>query len=86
MKFHILNDLHIEFEDFVPPATDADVVILAGDIGVGMEGLRWAEARFLNKPVTYVPGNHELYHHDIDRGSVISIPIFWRLPYWRIEP
>jgi len=35
MKLHILNDLHIEFEDFTPPETDADIVILAGDIGVG---------------------------------------------------
>ena len=65
MKLHILNDLHIEFEDFDPPATDADVVVLAGDIGVGMEGLRWAEDRFPDKPVIYVPGNHEFYHHDI---------------------
>ena len=65
MKLHILNDLHIEFEDFEPPATDADVVVLAGDIGVGMEGLRWAEDRFPDKPVIYVPGNHEFYHHDI---------------------
>ena len=65
MKLHILNDLHIEFEDFEPPATDADVVVLAGDIGVGMEGLRWAEDRFPNKHVIYVPGNHEFYHHDI---------------------
>ncbi len=65
MKLHILNDLHIEFEDFVPPATDADVVILAGDIGVGMEGLRWAEARFPGRLVIYVPGNHEFYHHDL---------------------
>ena len=65
MKLHILNDLHIEFDDFVPPATDADVVILAGDIGVGLEGLRWTEARFPDKPVIYVPGNHEFYHHDL---------------------
>jgi len=65
MKLHILNDLHIEFEDFEPPATDADVVVLAGDIGVGMEGLRWAEDRFPDKPVIYVPGNHEFYHHDL---------------------
>jgi hypothetical protein len=56
MNLHILNDLHIEFEDFVPPVADADVVILAGDIGVGMEGLRWAEARFPDRPVIYVPG------------------------------
>lgn len=65
MKLHILNDLHIEFEDFAPPATDADVVILAGDIGVGVQGLRWAKERFPDKPVIYVPGNHEFYHHDI---------------------
>jgi Icc-related predicted phosphoesterase len=65
MKLYILNDLHIEFEDFVAPATDANVVILAGDIGVGMDGLRWAEARFPDMPVIYVPGNHEFYHHDI---------------------
>jgi Icc-related predicted phosphoesterase len=65
MKLHILNDLHIEFEDFTPPETVADVVILAGDIGVGLEGLRWAEDRFPDRPVIYVPGNHEFYHHDI---------------------
>ena len=65
MKLHILNDLHIEFEDFESPATDADVVVLAGDIGVGLEGLRWAEARFPDRPVIYVPGNHEFYHHDL---------------------
>jgi len=49
MKLHILNDLHIEFEDFEPPVSDADVVVLAGDIGV--EGLRWAEARFPDMPL-----------------------------------
>lgn len=65
MKLHTLNDLHIEFEEFTPPETGADVVVLAGDIGVGMEGLRWVEARFVDTPVIYVPGNHEFYHHDI---------------------
>ena len=65
MKLHILNDLHIEFEDFTPPETDADIVILAGDIGVGIGGLQWAEAQFPDRPVIYVPGNHEFYHHDI---------------------
>ena len=65
MKLHILNDLHIEFEDFTPPETDADIVILAGDIGVGLGGLQWAEAQFPDRPVIYVPGNHEFYHHDI---------------------
>jgi len=67
MKLHVLNDLHIEFEDFEPPATDTEVVVLAGDIGVGMGGLQWAEKRFPDRPVIYVPGNHEFYHHDITR-------------------
>ncbi len=65
VKLHILSDLHIEFEAFEPPATDADVVILAGDIGVGAGGLHWAATRFRNRPVIYVPGNHEFYHRDI---------------------
>lgn len=64
MKLRILSDLHIEFADFAPPGVDCDVVILAGDIGVGMGGLRWAESRFPDRPVVYVLGNHEFYFHD----------------------
>ncbi|MEE8428449.1 MAG: metallophosphoesterase [Gammaproteobacteria bacterium] len=65
MRLHILNDLHVEFGEFCPPETDAHVAVLAGDIGVGKEGLDWAKEHFLDKPVIYVPGNHEFYHHDI---------------------
>ncbi|MYB89436.1 MAG: hypothetical protein F4X93_05705 [Proteobacteria bacterium] len=66
MKVHVLNDLHIEFEDFKPPATSADVVVLAGDIGVGLQGLYWAQERFPDRPVIYVPGNHEYYRYNTD--------------------
>lgn len=65
MRLHILSDLHTEFSDFEPPGTDADVVVLAGDIGVGTGGIEWAAGEFPDKPVVYVPGNHEYYHHDI---------------------
>lgn len=65
MKLHVLSDLHTEFADFSPPATDADVVILAGDIGVGLGGIKWAARRFPKAPVIYVPGNHEFYDYDI---------------------
>ena len=65
MKLHILSDLHIEFVEFAPPQTESDVVVLAGDIGVGLSGLNWASAYFKNTPVVYVPGNHEYYHHDL---------------------
>ena len=40
-------------------------MILAGDIGVGLEGLRWAEERFPDRLVINVPGNHEFYRHDL---------------------
>ena len=66
MKIHLLNDLHIEFGDFVPPVADADVVILAGDIGVGLGALPWVDRCFPDKPVIYVPGNHEYYRHDLN--------------------
>lgn len=65
MKIHILSDLHTEFSDFDPPETDADVVVLAGDIGVGSGGIQWAERWSPKVPVIYVPGNHEFYGRDV---------------------
>ena len=65
MKIHILNDLHVEFGDFTVPETGADVIIMADDIGVGMQGLDWIESQNLSKTVIYIPGNHEFYNHDI---------------------
>lgn len=38
MKLHVLGDLHTEFAEFSPPDSDADVVVLAGDIGAGLGG------------------------------------------------
>ncbi|MGH8194323.1 MAG: metallophosphoesterase [Woeseiaceae bacterium] len=72
MKLHILSDLHTEFADFVPPHTDAEAVILAGDIGVGVEGMRWAARHFTAHPVISVPGNHEFYGHDIDSTAELA--------------
>ena len=65
MRLHILSDLHLEFGWVELPPTDADLVILAGDIHLGREGLRWAQQQFPNKPVVYVLGNHEFYRHTI---------------------
>lgn len=60
-KLHIMSDIHLEFSTFEPPATDADIIILAGDIGKGDKGIYWARETFPNKPILYVPGNHEFY-------------------------
>ena len=65
MRLHILCDLHLEFGPAKIPATDADVVVLAGDIHLGREGRRWARQRFSDQPVVYVLGNHEFYRHSL---------------------
>lgn len=65
MKIHVLSDLHIEYADFSIPQTNADVIVLAGDIGVGLGGLEWLHAQNTKKPILYVPGNHEYYQHDL---------------------
>lgn len=60
MKIHLLSDLHLEFTDFDPPATDADVVVLAGDIHTKGRSVEWAQERF-DKPVVLVMGNHDYW-------------------------
>ena len=67
MKLHILSDLHVEFSPFTPPATDADVVLLAGDIHQRSAGMAWARAAFPRQELVYVAGNHEFYGADWDR-------------------
>lgn len=75
MKIQLLNDLHIEFSGFDIPATDVDVIVLAGDIGVGFNGLEWIEQQCVEKPVIYVPGNHEFYRHDFFKDPYPKLPL-----------
>jgi predicted phosphodiesterase len=64
MKIHVLSDVHLEFgswpREFPVNSIDADVTVLAGDIGVGLEGVDWALTAF-ERPVIYLNGNHEFY-------------------------
>jgi Icc-related predicted phosphoesterase len=69
MRLHLLSDLHLEFGEFTPPETDADVVLLPGDIHLGVKGVEWAKAVF-KKPVLYVPGNHEFYRGHLNKLGV----------------
>ena len=59
MKFNVLSDLHLSLGALEIPETDADAVILAGDIARPREAASWALG--FAKPVLYVPGNHEFY-------------------------
>jgi predicted phosphodiesterase len=60
MKIHILSDLHLEFGHWAPPATDADVTVLPGDIHTKGRAVAWALQQF-DHPVIFVPGNHDYY-------------------------
>ena len=60
MKLHIVSDLHLEFDPgWALPATDADVLVLAGDIHPGLKSM--SAFTKVGKPVLFVPGNHEFY-------------------------
>ncbi len=82
VRLRILSDLHLEAADFAVPAADADVVILAGDIANGGDGIAWGQIAF-DAPVLYVPGNHEYYDREFDdarlemqsaaRGSSVTL-------------
>ncbi|MGH8800330.1 MAG: metallophosphoesterase family protein, partial [Casimicrobiaceae bacterium] len=64
MKLNILSDLHLTAGALAAPRTDADLVILAGDIARPREAVAWAST--LDKPVLYVAGNHEFYGGSIE--------------------
>ena len=84
MKIQLLSDLHLESNPgFVPtPAPDADVLVLAGDIGSYQRGsaltargiadfglapfARRADGTGWPVPVVFVPGNHEYDALDFD--------------------
>ncbi len=61
MRIQILSDLHLEIESFSFVSTDADVVVLAGDIHNKLKGIEWIKEQGITVPVIYVPGNHEFY-------------------------
>jgi len=64
VKLAILSDLHLDHGPFALPTTDADLILLAGDIASPREAIAWA--RRLGKPAVYVAGNHEFYDSSID--------------------
>jgi hypothetical protein len=69
LKVRVLSDLHMEFTNYQPAHLESigeDLVVLAGDIGVGIKGIEWAKTAFAGRRVVYVLGNHEFYNHDWD--------------------
>jgi len=66
MKIQILSDLHLEYAPFEPECTDADVIVLAGDVSLGKRGIEWARHAWQGKQIVFVPGNHEYYRSEIN--------------------
>lgn len=61
MKIQIISDLHQEFGTSELSFDQADVVVLAGDVNLGIKGMQWIQSKIKDKPVVYVLGNHEYY-------------------------
>ena len=63
MKIALLSDLHLSMHPLDLPHTDADVVVLAGDLGRPQAAIDWA--RRYDRPTLFVAGNHEYYGSDL---------------------
>jgi Icc-related predicted phosphoesterase len=74
VKLLILSDLHAEFETFeVAEGLSYDVAVLAGDImAPGRAVASWLRdrARFGDKPILLIAGNHEYYGSVLDQEKV----------------
>ena len=88
MKLQLLSDLHLEADPgfTATPAPDADLLVLAGDVGSYqrrrdgsvMDEPDWGLRRFSPLPqyagwpvpVIYVPGNHEYDNLDMDEAHL----------------
>lgn len=63
MQIRLLSDLHRERGPFTYVDNGEDVIVLAGDISNGTEGIEWAKT--IPKPVVYVAGNHDHWGCDL---------------------
>lgn len=64
MKIQLLSDLHLSVQAMPAPRTDADVVVIAGDLARPKASIEWA-AQYA-QPTLFVAGNHEFYGSDLE--------------------
>lgn len=64
MKLRIMSDLHTEGYKFKYERLDEDVLVLAGDIGVGPATIDFLKSLPKDLPIVYVAGNHEYYKNN----------------------
>lgn len=74
MKIQILSDLHMEFLESrgrnvlegLKFNSNADVMLVAGDVHKGTDGVKYLNKVFDGRPLVYVPGNHEFFGSNYD--------------------
>ena len=72
MRIHLLSDLHLETGIYrVPSDLDCDVIVAAGDVGNGTQGIEFFKT--LDKPVVYVAGNHEHWSNRVKKIDMFQI-------------
>jgi len=68
MKIKVISDLHLEFGNIymIPEfvSGDYDILVIAGDVSDSNSCMRCLHKidKEVNKPVLFIPGNHEYYH------------------------
>ncbi len=62
-RLAVISDLHVEKGEWVPPPFTADLVLLAGDLGWGLDGIAWIARHLAGRPAAMVAGNREYWHH-----------------------
>ena len=72
MKIFAISDIHLDHgPHYHHRKPDADLIIVAGDLGQGTEAIPWLLEWSAPTPVVYVLGNHEYYHEtypDLQEG------------------
>ena len=82
MKLSFQSDIHTEFDNrsgmYWPKFVNEDVLIIAGDVqvGLGENDVYWFGELLKDRNVVYILGNHELYHNDLTELTYITLPLW----------
>ncbi len=74
MRIRVFSDIHLEFADWEPPAADADVVVIAGDLHPKRKGLAWISRHFAESGAgLWVHGHtHRSVDYQVGRTRVFA--------------
>lgn len=68
MRIQFFSDLHTEDGDLPYEPAPCDVIAILGDLGVGRGTIDWMDKHLagVDKPILFVPGNHDPYYGRLD--------------------